>query len=97
LFQNEAQLNPQGWAAHNNDDVPKIKKEKIATIGGVAMLPSLLVLNPRARGVFENLEHFANPQFIPGLTKFTSYPNIRRTIRRHPTLTRPRKRTLRSI
>lgn len=96
LFQNEAELNVQGWASHNaRDGHPQVNKKNESTNKGTAMLPSLLMINPRAKGVFENLNFFANPQFVPKQHKTGTHyidPSRVRAIRRFPS--RPKKRKL---
>ncbi|KAI6209177.1 hypothetical protein M3Y96_00193800 [Aphelenchoides besseyi] len=58
-------LNPQGWASHNKYDLDNRRPLNNAeeSTEGLAVLPTLLMENPRARSTFENLSFYANPQY----------------------------------
>lgn len=93
FFQPKDSLNPQAWASHNLRDVqPSVQKEAEFSNKGTAMLPHLLVLNSRARTVFENLAFFANPQFTFAQKRFRRFRRIRSRIRRRPIRKFPQKR-----
>ncbi|KAI6205648.1 Cellular retinaldehyde-binding triple function domain containing protein [Aphelenchoides besseyi] len=55
----------ENWASHNKYDLNNRRPLNNAeeSTEGLAVLPTLLMENPRARGIFDNLSFYANPQY----------------------------------